>query len=126
MAGVKRPPVHRIFVAQLIVWLVAIAGLTLRGETAVYSGILGGMLALVPSLLFARYAFRYMGASQAADVAKSFYLGEGIKLVVTILGFALVFKYFPRVDVAALFGIYGILLIVQLRVAASFQRSIKS
>ncbi len=126
MAGIKRPPIHRIFFVQFAVWLVLLIALTFRGETAVYSGVFGGLLALVPSLLFARYAFRYMGASQATDVAKSFYLGEGIKLVVTILGFALVFKYMPNVDVAALFGIYGILILVQLRVAASFNRSAQS
>ncbi|MFL0797718.1 MAG: ATP synthase subunit I [Cellvibrionaceae bacterium] len=126
MAGIKRPPIHRIFFVQFAVWCVLLIALVFRGETAVISGIFGGAIALVPSLLFARYAFRYMGASQAADVAKSFYLGEGIKLVVTILGFALVFKYMPHVDVAALFGIYGILIVVQLRVAAGFNRNAQS
>lgn len=56
------------------------------------SAFYGGMVATLPNLVFAVYAFRFVGARQAKQVYASFKRGNGLKFLLTILLFALVFK----------------------------------
>ncbi len=74
------------------------------GTNAALSAAAGGLASLIPNLYFAYRTFRYSGARSAQMILRSFYSGEAIKLVMTALIFAVVFKYLKTLNVAALFG----------------------
>lgn len=52
----------------------------------------GGMVAAIPNFVFATLAFSKSGASQADKILKSFYWGEAVKLLLTIVFFSLIFS----------------------------------
>lgn len=76
------------------------------GMNTALSAAAGGGASLLPNLYFAHRAFRYSGARSAQKILRSFYSGEAIKLLLTALFFALVFKYLKPLNVAALFGAF--------------------
>jgi len=70
----------------------------------------GGMIGVIPAWVFAKQAFRYAGARQARQVVRAFYLGEALKLTLTLLLFVLVFS-FVNVSAGLLLSGYAIALI---------------
>lgn len=112
----NKTPLHRLAVfplllTQLAVTLVVAAGAWLwRDPVAGYSALLGGMIAFLPNLYFAYKAFRYFGARSVKAIVQSFWSGEMGKLILTAALFALVFAGVERLNVAALFAGYGLVL----------------
>jgi ATP synthase protein I len=53
---------------------------------------IGGFTAVLPSLVFALYAFRFAGAQSAKMVTTSFYRGQSLKLLTTFVLFIVAFK----------------------------------
>ncbi len=94
---------RNVLLLQLIV-AVCLAGFWLlgKGGLAAQSALLGGGVHILPSWVFAQKMFRYAGAQQAQQIVKSFYLGEALKLLLTLLLFALVFIYI-KIDPLAFF-----------------------
>jgi ATP synthase protein I len=64
------------------------------GVNAGLSAFVGGLVSVLPNYVFAAYSFRYAGASKANQVFASIKRGNGLKFLLTICLFALVFKYF--------------------------------
>jgi ATP synthase protein I len=62
------------------------------GLTAATSSLTGGVIAIIPNSIFAYKAFKYAGAKSSKLVVESFFSGVKIKMIVTVLLFALVFK----------------------------------
>lgn len=60
---------------------------------AAKSAFIGGMNVVIPSLIFALYAFRFVGATAAKMVTGSFYRGQALKLLTTFVLFVISFKY---------------------------------
>lgn len=60
-------------------------------QSGIYS-IVGAGICLIPSGVFAFYAFRYAGARNSKAVANSFRRGSTIKILLTIAMFAIVFS----------------------------------
>ena len=86
---------RRLLICQLsITVLFAAIALLLSSTTAAMSALLGGMVSIVPTAYFAIKLFRYQGARAARQIVNSFYKGEALKLILTIVLFALVFKFF--------------------------------
>ena len=67
------------------------------GISAGLSALAGGAIAVLPHLVFALYAFRYMGASRANQAYASLKRGNGLKFMLTIVLFALILKLYPVV-----------------------------
>lgn len=67
------------------------------GINAGLSALAGGTVAVLPHLVFALYAFRYMGASKANQAYASLKRGNGLKFMLTIILFALILKLYPVV-----------------------------
>ena len=94
-------PVWRLLLAQLIVGtLIALGMLITAGKQAALSALLGGLVAFLPSLIFARKLFQYQGARAARQIIRSFYLGEFLKIISSIALFTLVFVYFEVTPLA--------------------------
>ena len=84
------------------------------GHIAAYSAALGGIACILPNLLFARFAFRHSAAESAGLVMKWFYIGEAIKIIVTVLIFALSLTWLKDLNFAAMFITYIIALMLNI------------
>lgn len=65
-----------------------------RTSHEAFSALWGGLVAILPELVFAVILFRHRGARAARKIVNSFYLGEGVKIVFSVGLFALVFGCF--------------------------------
>lgn len=65
------------------------------GGKAAYSSLLGSMIYLLPSLYFALKLFKHSGAQQVRKIVQAFYVGEAVKLAVSMVLFSLVFIFVP-------------------------------
>ncbi|WED42958.1 ATP synthase subunit I [Legionella cardiaca] len=93
--------IKRFLLAQLAASLLITLGLLLIwGEKEAISALLGGLVAIIPSALFAKKLFRHQGARAARQIVKSFYLGEALKIVSTIALFTFVFMSFKIAPLA--------------------------
>lgn len=96
--------VKRLLKVQLIasVLISLVLGL-IFGQKEALSAMLGGLVAIIPSALFARKLFRHQGAQAARQIVKGFYLGEALKIVSSVILFTLVFLYFKLTPLAFFF-----------------------
>ena len=98
---------------QLIVTLaVALVLWGFQGWIAGYSGLLGGLVALIPNGYFAFRVYRYSGARSARAIVGEFYSGEAGKLILTAVLFIAVWLGVKPLEVAAVFGGYLAVLVV--------------
>ena len=97
---------RRLLACQLsITVLLAIIAVMLSGTMAAKSALLGGLVSLVPNAYFARKLFRHQGAHAARQIVNSFYKGEANKMFLSIIMFALVFKFFKIIPLV-FFAVY--------------------
>jgi ATP synthase protein I len=95
-----------VVLGQVVVTLVAAAiCFAVWGRVAGLSALAGGGISAVASFVLALFAFGSPAGADAARVARAFYLGEGLKLAVTVTLFVIVFVSF-KVSFVALFGAY--------------------
>ena len=103
-----------LLVIAIITAAIAIILMLSVGHVAAYSAALGGIVCILPNLLFARFAFRYSAADSARLVMKWFYIGEAIKIIVTILIFSLSLIWLKDLNFAAMFITYIIALMLNI------------
>ena len=106
MSAIKKPPVARILLIQVVMLLLlTVTGWLWSGTVSAYSVFLGGLISVIPNAYFAYKVTRFSGARSTERMVQSAYLGEVIKLALTGAGFALVFTQVDPVHVPGLF--YG-------------------
>lgn len=93
MRGVLR----LLFIQSVLTTLIAGVVTLFSSATAGLSAVLGGCVSILPTACFARKLFQYQGARAAKQIVNSFYKGEALKIGLSILLFALVFKFFKIV-----------------------------
>ncbi|MDP1602499.1 MAG: ATP synthase subunit I [Legionella sp.] len=96
MQGIKRLLALQFILCVLITACVLLA----YGFQSAISALLGGLVAFIPSALFAVKFFRHQGARAARQIVKDFYVGEFLKILSSILLFTLVFIVFEVVPLA--------------------------
>ena len=77
----------------VFVLLCTIATYFIWGLLYAQSVLTGGVVVIIPTVVFALKAFRYAGARSSEKVMESFYSGEKLKIVLTAILFALAFKF---------------------------------
>lgn len=77
----------------VVVLLVSLVTNFIWGSEYAKSTLVGGVVAIVPNVVFAFKAFRYAGAQSSKKVVESFFSGVKLKMVTTALLFALAFKF---------------------------------
>ena len=77
------------------------------GITTALSALLGGLAAILPNIVFAIFAFRFVGATQNQLVYRSFKTGSKLKLILTIVIFILIYRW-PDVQAGPLFSTFVI------------------
>jgi ATP synthase protein I len=96
LRGVKK----LLLVQLMLCLLISIVVLISYDRHQGLSALLGGLVAFVPSMLFARKCFKYQGARAAKQIVKSFYAGEFLKIFASILLFTLVFLLYEVAPLA--------------------------
>jgi ATP synthase protein I len=110
-------PMWRTLFYQLLLLASLLLVFGLAWPVGLESAVWGGLLFIVPQWYFTHYAFRYRGAKNAPWIARSFYQGQSGKMLLTAMGFALVWR-FAQPDPAVLFGVYGVFLLAQWWIAS--------
>ncbi len=83
---------RRLLALQVLVTLVvATATLVIADARAAGSALLGGLINVIATLFFAYRVFSAGPGSTAREIARAFYLGEAVKLLLTGLLFTAVF-----------------------------------
>ncbi|MEH6580614.1 MAG: ATP synthase subunit I [Halioglobus sp.] len=113
-AEIKRPPIHRITIAQLAILMPLCMLLLSEDQVRAYSLLCGGLIAILPQAYFAARVFRRTGAQSAQAIARASYSGEIGKFALTAAGFAVVFAAVSPVDGLSVFIGYLIMLAIQI------------
>jgi len=83
-------------------------------EVRAWSVASGGLIAILPQAYFAALAFRWRGAKSARAIARSSYLGQVGKFLLSVAGFAAVFVALRPIDAPAVFAGYLLMLAIQI------------
>jgi ATP synthase protein I len=96
--------VAKILCYQVLIIAVVSLAFVVGGWQKALSAALGGLAAFVPNLYF---ALRVSGAAgqEAKKVLRSFYVGESVKLLLTVGLFIIIFQI-PRVEILPLMAGY--------------------
>ncbi|MCB1710414.1 MAG: ATP synthase subunit I [Halioglobus sp.] len=116
MAGAEilRPPVYRITLAQFATLVLLCLVLLASDKVSAYSVFSGGMIAILPQAYFAALAFRWRGARSARAIARSSYVGQVGKFLLSVAGFAAVFVALRPINAPAVFAGYLLMLVIQI------------
>lgn len=85
---------QQVLLSALITLSISIITYLIWGFSHAQSAVVGGLISIIPNIVFALKAFQYAGASAARKVVDAFNSGVKLKLVLTALLFALSFKFF--------------------------------
>lgn len=111
----NRSAAYKILAIESLVTVVAAGLLYLAVDSVTARSVaVGGLAFIVPNAYFAKYVFRHSAADSATLAMRWFYIGEVIKVFVTVLIFAMAFLWAEKLSVAALFITYIIMLIINL------------
>ena len=83
--------------------LVIVTGLGISVEVA-KSVAIGATISILPNLVFARFAFRYAGASKNELVVRSFSQGAKLRLLIAVILFVVAFKTLHAIPEAVFSG----------------------
>ena len=75
-----------------------------------YSGILGGFAYILPNGMFAKFSLK-KSATNSSSILVWFYLGEAIKVIATIVFFALSFLFIETLNVGLVILSYSVMLL---------------
>jgi ATP synthase protein I len=96
--------VAKILGYQVLIIAVVSLGFGVVGWQKAFSATIGGFAALIPNLYF---AFRVAGSVEqdARKILRSFYVGESVKLLLTVALFMLIFQI-PNIEILPLMAAY--------------------
>ena len=95
-----------VVLGQIVVTIMAAAiCFAVWGRSTGLSALVDDGISTIASAVLAFFAFRAPAGAAAESVARAFYVGEGLKLAVTVVLFVVVFVTM-KVSFAALFGTY--------------------
>lgn len=83
--------VKRLLYIQVAVTAVVAIACSVVSWQAGYSALLGGVVCIVPTQYFAAKLFKHTGARAAKQIVRSFYVGEAVKMLLSIALFTVIF-----------------------------------
>jgi len=111
----NRSAAYKMLVIQAFVTVVSVLVVYAAVDTNTAKSVaIGGLAFIVPNAYFAKYVFRHSAADSAPLAMRWFYIGEVIKVFATVLIFAMAFLWSEKLNVAALFITYIIMLVINL------------
>lgn len=103
---------------QILITFVVVISITVSiyiiwDQHSAKSALIGGLIGIIPNIIFALKAFRYAGARSAKKVVESFFSGVKIKMVLTAILFSLAFKFLV-IEPLPLFGMFCLVMVMPL------------
>ena len=83
----------QILISIIIVITCSVTTYFVWGMPYAQSAFAGGVVTIIPNVVFALKAFKYAGASSSKKVVESFFSGVKIKMLLMAILFALAFKF---------------------------------
>ena len=113
MTATGRKLARKIIYCQFAVVLIATGLFAIMfGKYGALSSLLGGFSCLLPNLIFAYFAFKYVGASQNKLVVRAFTRGLNLKFLTTSVLFVLAFQW-PHLQMLPLIICYIVTVFAQ-------------
>lgn len=113
MTGRVKSPALVISGLQLALLLPVTLVLVAVSKVVAYSVLLGGLLFILPNTYFTVYAYRYTGADSAQLMVRAFYRGQFGKLLLAVVGFAVILRLVHPLHVPALMAAYCLMIASQ-------------
>ncbi len=111
----NRTTAFRLVYVQLVITVViALLSYTYSGLVSAYSVLLGSVVYILPNIYFVRCAFRKVESQTPQSMMSWFYIGEAVKILLTVALFAICFALVKPLNVALLFAAYIVMMIVNL------------
>lgn len=110
-------PVLFVLIIETIAMVVLALLISTHKNFDFISALIGGGLFVLANGYFTFLTFRYRGSDAAPWIVRSFYRGEMGKIVLVMVGFAVVFRLYPHVNAPALFAAFFALVIIHWFVA---------
>ncbi|MDQ5910235.1 MAG: synthase protein [Pseudomonadota bacterium] len=124
--GAKQVTRKIIAIQLLVTLLIAIISLLLSDVHAAYSAVVGGGISTIVTLYFASKVFSARIGSPAAKIARAFYIGEVVKLLLTILLFSIALLWLHVSPLPLLLAYMAALLAYWLALPFTFQTSVRT
>jgi len=120
--------VARIIIAiqLLATLLIAVISLVLSDSRAAYSAVIGGGISALVTFYFASKVFSVRIGSPAAKVARAFYVGEVVKLTLTVLLLSVAFIWLPVSPLPLLLAYMAALMAYWLALPFTFNASVRT
>jgi F0F1-type ATP synthase assembly protein I len=99
-------------IEAVVVILIGLLFFMLANADYAYSIFLGGMMFIVPNLIFAFVSLKSSGST--GSTLAWFYIGEVIKIVFTILLFTVSILLISSLNIGLMFVTYGLILLINL------------
>ncbi len=111
----NRTTAFRLGYVQLVITVViALLSYIYSGFVSAYSVLLGGAVYILPNFYFVICVFRDMDQENPFAIARLFYYGETMKLLLTVVMFALCFALIKQLHAISLFATYILIMIVNM------------
>lgn len=110
----------------LLTLLIAVASLALGSFKTAYSALVGGGISTLATLYFASKVFSVRVGSPAAKVARAFYVGEVVKLFLTIILLTAALLWFDVSPLPLLLAYMATLMAYWLALPFTFDASVRT
>jgi len=117
---------RRIILIQLLVTLAIAAVALVFGMVAAWSALIGGGISTLVSFYFASKVFSVRLGSPAAKIAQAFFIGETVKLLLTVTLLSVAFLWLPVAPLPLLLAYIATLLAYWLALPFTFPASTAS
>ena len=108
------------FFQTLTVLIFSLGIFVIYGSHYGVSAVMGGIICIIPSSVFALIAFKYSGASQNEQVVRSFSQGSKVKLALTVILGVMAFKWL-KLEPLPLFGTFIMATVAQWIALATYK-----
>ncbi|MBK8536599.1 MAG: ATP synthase subunit I [Candidatus Competibacteraceae bacterium] len=110
----------------LVTLLVAVVSLISDGNRAACSALVGGGVSTLVSLYFARQVFSVRIGSPAAKIAQAFYVGEVVKLLLTVALLSIALRWLDVSPLPLLLAYIAALMAYWLALPFTFDASVRT
>ena len=124
--GAKQVTQKIIGIQLLVTLLIAMISLVLSDFRAAYSAVIGGGISAIVTLYFASRVFSARMGSPAAKIARAFYIGEVVKLLLTILLLSIALLWLHVSPLPLLLAYMAALLAYWLALPFTFHTSVRT
>ncbi len=124
--GAKQVTRKIIIIQLLVTLLVAVVSLAFNSLQAAYSALVGGGISTVATLYFASTVFSVRIGSPAAKIARAFYVGEVVKMLLTVILLSVALLWFDVSPLPLLLAYMAALMAYWLALPFTYDASVRT